>query len=603
MNFKALAALIFTVVIWGFAPALVRGFSLAAGPWDSMFIRLTSVALVCVVLLPFSGAHIARKDWLRLIIASCVGMFGYFVGSIYGFTFIGAGPGGLLMATQPLIIAVLASMLGTERLGLSTILGFAVSFAGTLYLVAGDLTLTGSNPILGALCIIGCSIAFGINVVLSKPLVQTYGPLKITFIGMILTAVPALVFYRPEVWGIITSLNWKAWASLFYLGPIGTIIAVIAWNYAVGQLSPTTVGGSLYVVPVLSYVGGWLFLNETIGIQTLMAGAIILAGVAIAEYGRSLTLGSAAGVLALLFAVTAWGTVPIAMRYVLQDVSPNTALFLRLYPAGLAAALIAVWFGAPRLAWDEWLRIVLAGLAYLLLYHVLAAYGMNLIPASWTGMLFGLEPIVIALCAVLFLRERLSRYFLIGLAFALAGTGVLVFGSSTGTVADVSMLGVVLIALSTFGWAIYTTLIRPVSNHHGAVVTACLAVAVIALPTTVLFTGEAITEMRKLDGFHWLAVAHISVVATTLTTIAWNAGLKYMSNSSASIFLYMQPLVGAAGGYYLLGEELTTWLLAGGALILIGVAISQYNAYTEEIDEEDAFQPYENETEGLDYRT
>jgi drug/metabolite transporter (DMT)-like permease len=283
---KALAALFFTVLIWGLAPALVRGFSLAAGPWDSMFIRLTSVALVCLVLLPFSGWSIARKDWVRMTVVSCIGIFGYFVGSIFGFAYIGAGPGGLLMATQPLFIAVLASMLGTERLTPSTIIGFAVAFAGTLYLLSGDLALTGSNPWLGALFIFGCSVAFSINVVLSKPLAQAYGPFRLTTVSMILTALPSLFFYRPEAWSIIAGLDWKAWASLFYLGPIGTILAVITWNYAVGHLPPSTLGGSLYTVPVLSLIGGMLLLDEPLSLQTLAAGLIILAGVAIAEYWK-----------------------------------------------------------------------------------------------------------------------------------------------------------------------------------------------------------------------------------------------------------------------------------------------------------------------------
>jgi drug/metabolite transporter (DMT)-like permease len=602
MNFKAIAALIFTVVIWGVAPALVRSFSLAAGPWDSMFIRLTSVALICILLLPFSGWYIARKDWARLLIIHWVGVFGYFVGSIFGFAWIAAGPGGLVFASQSLIIAALAAALGVEKLKLATILGFIVSFIGTVYLVSGDLELTGSNPWWGAAFIVGACIAFSINVVLAKPLVQNYGPLRITIVGMILTAIPSAFFYRPESFTILQNLDWKAWAALFYLGPIGTILAVITWNYAVGKMSASTVGGSLYAIPILSIIAGYVLLGEPFGTRTLIAGAIILAGVAISEYGKSMTLSTSAGVLAVLFAVVAWGTIPVAMRFLLEDVTPNTALLLRLYPAGIAAALIAIWFGAPRFSWMEWFRIISAGLAYLILYHVLATYGMAQIPASWTGMLFGLEPIVIALCAVLFLREKLHGAFLIGLALALAGTAILVIGSSTGTVENVSVTGVILVAVSTLGWAIYTTLIRPVSNAHGAVVTACLAVAVVALPTPVLMTATTLSEVHSLSGYQWLAVAHVSIVATTMTTIAWNAGLKHMSNSSAGLFLYLQPLIGAAGGYFLLSENITVWLLAGGALILAGVAVSQYNAYTAESSEDQAEVPYPDEDDALEYR-
>jgi drug/metabolite transporter (DMT)-like permease len=287
-NPKALVALVFTVLVWGLAPALVRGFSLAAGPWDSMFIRLISVAIICTALLPFSGWRIARKDWWRIVVVSCVGIFGYFVGSIFGFSYIGAGPGGLIFATQPLIIAVLASVIGLERLTPSVIVGFAVSFAGTLFLLGDSLSMTGSNPILGAVFIFGACLTFGINVVLSKPLAQTYGAFRLTNVTMVLAAVPALLFFRPEAWTIMKGLDWKAWASLVYLGPIGTILAVVTWNFAVARLRPSTVGGSMYVVPVLALIAGVVMLGEPLTVRGLAAGAIIIAGVAIAEFwGRS----------------------------------------------------------------------------------------------------------------------------------------------------------------------------------------------------------------------------------------------------------------------------------------------------------------------------
>ena len=606
MNVKAYLALLTTVTIWGFAPAIIRSFSLAAGPHDSMFIRLASVAIVCLVLLPFAGWYVARKDWLRFLFVSWIGIFGYFVGSIYGLAYITAGPGGILMATQPLMIAGFAAMIGTDRFTKATLIGFALAFAGTLYLLSGDLSAGGSNPLLGAAWILFCGVAFSLNVVFSKPLVQSYGPLRVTVITMILAAIPAFSFYRPEVWTVLAGLDLYAWGSLFYLGPIGTIFAVIIWNHAVGTLPPSTVGGSIYVIPILSALSGLLILGEPITFHTIIAGAIILAGVAYAEFAKSISLSRGAwfGVAAVTFAVFAWGTVPVAMRYLLLNVSPETALFLRLYPAGLAAAIIAVWLGAPRLTWSEWSRIAIAGLAGYLSYQVLAAYGIKLIPASWTGMLFGLEPIFIALAAAIFLREHINAWFVAGLVAALAGTAVLVFGSSTGSVKDVSVLGVVLVALSTLGWAIYTTLIRPISNRHGAMLTACLAVAIIALPTIVLVSPPVVQDMQSLSGLHWLAVAHVSIVATTFATMAWNTGLKTMSNSRAGMFLFVQPIVAAAGGILFLGESLSVWLIAGGALILAGVAVSQFgqSSPAEGYEPDTEEWPYEEEAEPLSYR-
>jgi drug/metabolite transporter (DMT)-like permease len=287
MHLKAYAALAATVIVWGVAPAFIRSFSLTAGPADSMFIRLFTVAIMCLPFLPFAGVHIARQDWPRLLLVSWIGIFGYFLGSIFGFTYVSSGVGGLIMATQPLVIALLAAFAGTERLTMATLVGLAISFAGALYLFSGDLGgAGGTQALLGALMIFACGVAFAVNVVYSRPLVQRYGALKITLLTMMLCAIPALPFYNSGIVASVLSLDLFAWGSLIYLSLVGTILAVITWNYAVGLLRPTTIGASLYAVPLLAVLSGWVVLGESVTIHTILAGLLIVAGVAISEFGQ-----------------------------------------------------------------------------------------------------------------------------------------------------------------------------------------------------------------------------------------------------------------------------------------------------------------------------
>jgi drug/metabolite transporter (DMT)-like permease len=596
---KAYTALIGTVIVWGAAPALVRSISLTAGPADSMFIRLVSVAIMCLPFLPFCGVYIARKDWPRLLLISWVGMFGYFVGSIYGFAYVSSGIGGIIFATQSLVIVLMAAAIGTDRITAGTILGLVISFAGIYYLFNGDLgTNTGTNPILGGILVFACGIAFAVYVVFSKPLVDTYGPLRTTVMTMILAAVPALTFFRPSVIQSITSFGPFEWGTLVYLGFIGTVIAVITWNYAVARLSPSTLAGSLYAVPVLAAIAGWIVLGEKLSAQAGIAGLIILVGVAVSEFGKNLHLPDRfKGLAAVFYAVSMWGMVPVAMRFLLLNLKPETAIMLRLYPAAIVALLLAMFFGRRKLSWNDWLRLILASLAGYLGYQVLAAWGIQLIPASWTGMLFGLEPVFIALAAIIFSGERLTLRFVIGLVIAIVGTAVLVVGSSTGAVKDVSLFGVILVTISTLGWAIYTTLIRPVTNKHGPVPIACLAIAVSGAPTLFLANKSVIAEINNLSSLQWLTVAFLSIFATVFATGAWNYALGKMDNSKAGMFLYVQPIVAAAGGILLLGENLSIWLISGGLLILTGVAISQMQSRT-------ARKPRGNpEQEALGYET
>jgi drug/metabolite transporter (DMT)-like permease len=285
--------------------------------------------------------------------------------------------------------------------------------------------------------------------------------------------------------------------------------------------------------------------------------------------------GKLIGLVLVVYAVAMWGLVPVGMRSLLLDVSPQTALLLRIFPAGVFAAMLLPFLPMRKLGIRSWIRLIAAALIGNMGYQALAAIGIQLIPASWTGMLFGLEPVFIALGASLFASERMTAWFVVGLLIALAGTAVLVLGSASGQLKDVNVLGVILVMVSTMGWAIYTILIRPVSQANGAFATACLALAISAMPTVALVSPKVAEEIVSLDPWQWGTVAFLSIFATVLATGAWNVALGYMESSRAGMFLYVQPLVAAAGGILLLREEVTAWLVGGGLLILAGVAISQ----------------------------
>ncbi len=286
--FTAVAALVFAILVWSITPSLVRSFALATGPADSIVIRMFSVAIIALPILFFTGWRIDKKDWPVFLLLGCVGSFLYFVGSIFGFANVSAGVGGMLYAIQPLLIAALAASMGMERLSLSVIAGMVISFAGTIYLFSEGLGGTSSDLIFGAVMLFFADVAWAIYVVFSKPMIKKYGAAKTTLWSLILCAPPSLVFFSSSTITTLQNLNGAAWASLVFLSLIGTLLSVNFWNYAAGRLPPTTVGASLYVIPPCVAIFGWLFLHESTSATTWIAGAIILFGVAVAEFGKSL---------------------------------------------------------------------------------------------------------------------------------------------------------------------------------------------------------------------------------------------------------------------------------------------------------------------------
>ena len=581
MNIRAILALLFTMLVWGVSPVFFRSLSLALGPGDHLAIRYALAGLLFVgVLVATGGWRIAREDWPRLLFVSLVGFTGYNLGSAFGFERINAGTGSLIIGTQPLLIALIGALAAREKLTPAVIFGLLVGFAGIVFLVWNDVGVTGdpSRFLIGCAMIFVSGTCWSIYAVASKPLSQKYGSLSVTAMSVVITSLALVALLgRPSTLGTLASMTPRSWAEMAYLVIFVTALTMVTWNYGAARLPAAAAGAFLYLVPPIGVAGGALMLGEKVTGGMLIGGALIMTGVAIAQFGDRLKLrGSIAALAAVLFAVTMWGLIPVAMRYLITELSPQTAMVLRLYPAGLLAIIVCLFTGVRQIEWRDWGRIAIAALAGNLGYQILAAFGMQSVPASWTGLIFGLEPVFIAIFAVAFAGDRLTPWLIGGIFVSMLGTAALMLGSTLTPTAHVSLFGLVLVTLSTMGWGIYTVVIRPATRKYGALPVSCLAMAISALPIPLFVGLDFPHTVATMNATSWLAVGFVVVFGTFLATAAWNYALGTMDSSIAGVFLYVQPVVAAIGGILILGEHLTWPLLAGGGLIILGVAVAQF---------------------------
>lgn len=581
MDVRALLAMLFTVVVWGIGPVFLRNLSVELGAAGHLAIRYVLVSILFLAGLAWSGGwRIARQDWPRLLVISTIGMVGYNLGSAFGFERVSAGVGSLIIGTQPLLIALLGALIAHERLGLAAIAGLIAAFAGTAILVWGDLALAGDGWefLIGSGLIFACGVAWAIYVVVSKPLIVKYGAFPITALSIVIATVVMLALLaRPSTLLTLQTMTARSWLDMAFIVLLSTILASVTWNFGAARMPAAAAGSFLYLIPVFGVAAGALMLGETVTQNMLTGGALILAGVAIAQFGPMIrSSATLAALAAVLFAVTMWGLIPVAMRFLILGTSPEAAIVLRLYPAGLIAVIAVVIVGVRKIAWRDWGRILFAALAGNVGYQILAAYGMQTVPASWTGLLFGLEPVFIALFAVMLAGERLTPWLVGGIALAMLGTAALMLGAAFVPAQGVSLFGLLLVTLSTMGWGIYTVVIRPVSAKYGAFQVACLALGISALPMVFFVPQDFAATVLSLGLTQWLAIGFVVVFGTFLATSAWNYALGHMESSVAGMFLYVQPVVAALGGILILGESLTWPLVAGGVLIIAGVALAQF---------------------------
>ena len=272
-----------------------------------------------------------------------------------------------------------------------------------------------------------------------------------------------------------------------------------------------------------------------------------------------------------------YATSYVATRLVLNDVPPAMLALLRLLLGGVALALVVR--GRARRAVtsaDRW-RIAGMGVLGTAVAFALSHWGLALSTATSAALLIVVEPIAIVLASPMILGERLGRREVAGAALALTGTVVVVLDGIPGVVGTVlpHWRGDVLLVLAGVAYAAYTLLGREVLIRHDPVRVTLAAIAWGAVAIAPLTAAEWWAGLRPVWTARGIAgAAYLGVVITGLCYLLWNWALARVAAPRAAIFLNVQPVVGALLGVMLLGDRLTAFTLAGGALVVAGLTLT-----------------------------
>lgn len=269
----------------------------------------------------------------------------------------------------------------------------------------------------------------------------------------------------------------------------------------------------------------------------------------------------------------------MATRVVVGQISPVALIFAR---AGLGSILLVGILIARGRAWwpprSFWPSLVLMGFIGVALHGVLQAYALQLTTAINSGWLIGVTPIWSAILAAVHLRERFPPRKLLGLAIGFLGAVLVVTRGRFG--ADVLALpatrGDLMILASTVNWAVYSVIGHPTLKRLGALVaTTCALLVGWALLAGPFVYAGAWGEYARLDAVGWGCVLFLGICCSGLGYLWWYGALERIEASRVAALLYLEPLVTLAAAVALLGETVGLTTIAGGLLLIGGVALVQ----------------------------
>ncbi|MER6944498.1 DMT family transporter [Nonomuraea sp. NPDC000554] len=275
----------------------------------------------------------------------------------------------------------------------------------------------------------------------------------------------------------------------------------------------------------------------------------------------------AAGVTVVL-----WASAFVAIRSAVESYSPGALALGRLLVGALTLGVILVVRGEGWPARKAWPGIAVSGVLWFGVYMVALNWGEQEVEAGTAAMIVNIGPLLIALLAGWFLHEGFPRKLLVGMAVSFAGAVVVGISKSGGGAS--SILGVGLCVLAALSWAVAILAQKPALRHASALqVTTfgCAIGAIACLP----FAGQLVNQVAQAPPAATLNVVFLGVFPTALAFTTWAYALARTTAGNMGATTYLVPALVVLMSWALLGE-IPGWLtFAGGALCLVGVAISR----------------------------
>ena len=280
--------------------------------------------------------------------------------------------------------------------------------------------------------------------------------------------------------------------------------------------------------------------------------------------------------IVLLLLNICWSATPSAFTYLKDTLSPGGVVTLRFGLAGLM--LLAFWPLFPGKA-PRGKDLVLTGLMGLIVFclgHRLQVYGAQQGSAGNSALLMAMEPLVTAVGAAVFLREKIHPRS--GVGFALGMLGVLLLNNIFSP--DFKLVGLLpsLFFVSSFLCETAFSIMGKglIERSHFTKVTT-LALLIGTAGNVLIDGGETVRSAANLSFAGWLAILFMASICTAVGYVYWFVVIRETDVNIAGLTIFMQPVAGFLIALLWIGDKPGANHFWGSLTIVCGLVIALWH--------------------------
>ena len=250
-----------------------------------------------------------------------------------------------------------------------------------------------------------------------------------------------------------------------------------------------------------------------------------------------------------------------------------------IYALRFLFAYVCILFISPRKLWSEsWqdeLRMFVLGITGGTLYFITENEAVRIGYVNNVSFIVCTAPMVTPLLALIFIKEvKATRNLVVGTILATLGVGFVIFNGHF--VLNLNPLGDMLALCACLCWAIYSILLKNVSEKYSAVFITrkVFFYGLVTVLPVFIFSPWHFSFNSFMRPVVWGNLLFLGFVASFMCFVLWSWVSKQLGALVASNYIYLNPISTVVFSAIFLGETMTPMAFIGSSMILFGVYLS-----------------------------
>lgn len=249
--------------------------------------------------------------------------------------------------------------------------------------------------------------------------------------------------------------------------------------------------------------------------------------------------------VALFFVNVLYGASHVIAKGVMPTyLSPNVFILFRVLGATALFWIVKSFLRKEWIAKKDLLLVAFCGLFGVAINQLFFFHGLNLSSSINSGIIMTVNPILVVIIAYFWLKNPITKNKVIGITLGTVGAILLTLRSAS--ISPEASLGDIFLFINACSYAVYLVIAKPLMVKYSplTVITYVFSFGslfVLLFPPTL--SELSTTNFSNIPTEIWVKIVYVVVGVTFFTYLLTMVGLKYLSPTISSAYIFTQPVL------------------------------------------------------------